>query len=200
MRRTAALALLFVAAAASAASRPPDRDCAWTTLSDPGLGVDLRTQTCDFGFRTVGFETSAKDTTIYEVLTDTATRRRTRQAAIVLFSKKPQETPERAIQRVAFRKLGFKARRHCSVVAKPLGFLNKGKTAFTIAPDEEFAEEIARKAGDQIPPPPCGDMGELPDGFTYFEFHADSPGRFAFVIYGQDDHPLFDESSLTFRP
>ncbi|MDE2512024.1 MAG: hypothetical protein KGL74_12950 [Elusimicrobia bacterium] len=110
MRRTAALALLFGAAAA-AAPRPPERNCAWTTPTDAGLGVELRTQTCDFGFRTVTFETSAKDTTI-------------------------------------------------SVVPKRLGFLGAGKTAFTISPDEDFAAEIAGKAGDQIPPPPCGDMRE----------------------------------------
>ncbi len=200
MRRAAALALLFVSANAAAASRPPAPGCAWATLSDPGIGLELLYQKCDVGFRTIDYETSPKDTSVYEVIRDTATRRASREAVVTMFAKKEKETPEHAVERVAFSKLSFKQKRHCSVNPKKLAFLDAGKTAFTITPDEDFAAAIARKAGDQIPPPPCGDQGELPDGFTYFEFHADAPTRFAFVIFGQDEHPLFDERSLKFLP
>ncbi|MFI5347362.1 MAG: hypothetical protein ACHQ51_13390 [Elusimicrobiota bacterium] len=200
MSSRAALALVFVAATASASSRPAERGCVWTTLSDAGLGLEMLHQKCDLGFRTIDHETSAKDTSVYEVIRDTGTRLMRREPIVTVFAKKPKETPEAAVERVAFSKLSFKQRRHCSVVFKKLGFLSAGKAAYTITPDEDFAADIARKAGDQIPPPPCGDQGELPDGFTYFEFHADNPNRFVFVMYGQDEHPLFDESSLKFLP
>ena len=184
-----------------AAARPPERGCAWKTLSSADVGVELLHQRCELGFRIIDYVASAKDRSIYEVIVDTGAHRGSREALIVLFDKKPEETPEAAIKRAVFGKLTLKQRRHCAVVPKKLGFLGADKRAYTISPDESYAADVARKAGDQIPPPPCGQHGEMPDGFTYFEFHpAENPSRFAFVVFGQDEHPLFDESSLKFLP
>jgi hypothetical protein len=182
-----------------AASRPPEKGCAWTTLSSPELGLELQYQKCDLGFRTIDYQASPKDGSVYEVIVDSGAHRSRREAVIVMTAKKPDEAAASAIERVAFRKLTLKQKRHCFVVPKKLGFLGSEKRAYTISPDESYAADLARKAGDQIPPPPCGDQGELPDGFTYFEFHPkENPARFAFVVFGQDEHPLFDESSLKF--
>ncbi len=80
-------------------------------------------------------------------------------------------------------------------------FNGTGKKAYQIVPDEELADQAAREAQGDIPEPPCGDRSESADGISYFEFHPDeNPRRFVFVDAGQEEHPMFDERSLTFLP
>jgi hypothetical protein len=192
-------AALLLAAAVSAqaveASRAPDKGCVWTRLNAPALS--LLYQKCDFGFRRIDFAASGGQ--VFEISLDTATRRQSRRSVITVFAKKAKESPEAAIERVA--KLSRRAREHCRVAAKKLGFLGLVKKAYTILPDAAFAAEAAKKAGDGVPEGACGPLGDQPDGLGYFEFHpAENPRRFVYVDFGQEEHPLFDERSLLFRP
>ena len=196
MRFAAALLLAAaVSAQAAEASRAPDKGCVWTHLNAPALS--LLYQKCDFGFRRIDF--GASEGQVFEIYLDTAARERSRQPVISVFEKKAEESPEAAIKRVA--KLSRRARKHCAVAAKKLAFIGSGKKAYTILPDEEFAAEAAKKAGDGVPEGACGPLGDQPDGLGYFEFHPDeNPRRFVYVDFGQEEHPLFDERSLLFLP
>jgi hypothetical protein len=183
-------------------SRAPQKGCVWARLDAPELGLELFHEKCDFGFRTVTHVASAKDGTVYEALRDTGTRRESLEPIIVMFDAKEGEPPAAAIKRAIFPAMKRRERKNCVVVRKKLGFLDSiGKAAYVIVPSEDYAAELARDAGDEIPPAPCGARGVAADAFTYFEFNRDeNPRRFAYVDFGQDEHPLFDERSLTFLP
>jgi len=193
----AAFAALAAAPPPPLASRPAEKGCAWRLLSSPELGLEVPVQRCDFGFRVIDF--GAGKTSLYQSMTD-AGKKEDVFPVVSMFEKKADEGPDEAIRRVAFKKLTRYQRKHCVVVAKHVPHLGLSKSAFTISPDEEYAAKAAAKAGADIPPPPCGDLGEAADGLTYFEFHAlENPRRFAFVWAGQDT-PLFDETRLKFLP
>lgn len=193
----AAFAALAAAPPPPLASRPPEKGCAWNLFSSPALGLEVPYQRCDFGFRVIDF--GAGKTSLFQSMRETG-KKEDVFPVISMFEKKADETPDEAIRRVAFKKLSRYQRRHCSVVARHIPHLGLSKSAFTISPDEEYAEKAARKAGTDVPPPPCGDLGESADTLTYFEFHAvENPRRFAFVWAGQDT-PLFDEARIKFLP
>ena len=215
MRLPAALALLAGAAALSFAteplpgpSRPPEKGCVWTRLSAAGFGLELIYQKCDLGSRKTDFAASAKEGIVYETYEETGARkpgdktpRFSQEPRIKIFTKGAEENISVAIKRVAAKKQSRRERKHCDVVAKTLDFLDVYKRAYVLSPDDELAAKLANKAGDGAPPPACGLYGDQPDGLGYFEYHPDeSTTRFAFVDFGQDEHPMFDEKSLLFLP
>ena len=214
MRLAAALALLAGAAALCSAAEPaapsraPEKGCVWTPLDAPGLGLQLLYQKCDLRARKTGYVASAKDGIVYETWEDTGRRdpkdkspRFGQEPRIQVFTKGADENISVAIKRIAAKKQSRRERKHCDVVTKSLDFLNAYKRAYVLSPDDELAAKLANKAGDGVPPPACGPYGDQPDGLGYFEYHPDeSTTRFAYVDFGQDEHPLFDESSLVFLP
>ncbi len=196
-----AFVLLAVSAHASAptASRPAEQGCSWQTLSDKKIGVSLLAQTCDFGFRKIHFEMSAKDASVYEVVLDTAPgSKESREQLIIVLKKEPSEKIEAAIRRVASPMAPAPRRKHCRAVAAKDVELPSGKKAYTYSPDDE--EKLVEAAGGDIPDLPCGEYGLDFDSQSYFEYHAaENKSRFAMVFIGQDT-PLFDEKSLSFLP
>lgn len=178
-------------------SRPAEKGCAWKLLSAPEIGLELQVQSCDFGYRTIEF--GAGKRALIQAMTDKG-KKPDLFPVVVMYEKKESEGPDEAIRRAVFGKLSRHERKHCRVTAKPVPRMGPGKTAFTIEPDEEYADAHAKKFAGEVPPPPCGDMGISFDGISYFEFHdAENPRRFAFVNAGQDT-PLFDETGLKFLP
>lgn len=202
MKLAAGLTALAASAALAAAppplaSRPAEKDCAWRLFSSPALGLEVPVQRCDFGFRVIDF--GEGKTSLYQSIADTG-QKEDAFPVVSMFEKKADEGPDEAIRRVAFKKLSRYQRKHCVVVAKHVPHLGLSKSAFTISPDEAYATKVAEEAGTDVPPPPCGDLGESAGSLTYFEFHAlENPRRFAFVWAGQDA-PLFDETRLKFLP
>ncbi|WP_292657830.1 hypothetical protein [Mesorhizobium sp.] len=71
-----------------------------------------------------------------------------------------------------------------------------GVKRYTFSPDAAYAKELKALADpNEIPEPPCGVWGEMPDGVQYFEVPADEGHSLLFVRIGQDE-PLFDEQTL----
>lgn len=178
--------------------RPAEKGCAWKLLSSPEIGLELQVQSCDFGFRTIEFGVGKR--ALIQSMTDKG-KKPDLFPVIVMYEKKEGEGPDEAIRRAVFGKLTRYERKHCRVVAKAVAHMvGADKSAFTIEPDETYAEAHGKKYAGEVPPPPCGDMGTSFDGISYFEFHdAENPRRFAFVNAGQDT-PLFDETGLKFLP
>ncbi|RUX77512.1 hypothetical protein EN925_23855 [Mesorhizobium sp. M7A.F.Ca.US.006.04.2.1] len=52
---------------------------------------------------------------------------------------------------------------------------------------------------DEVPDPPCGCWGEMPDGIQYFEVPLGEGRKLLFVRIGQDE-PLFDKQTLRVLP
>lgn len=178
--------------------RAPEKGCAWTLLTSPEIGLELQVQKCDFGYRTIEFGVGKR--ALIQSMTDKG-KKPDLFPVVVMYEKKEGEGPDEAIRRAVFGKLSRYERKHCRVVAKAVPHMvGADKAAFTIEPDEKYAEAHAKKYAGEVPPPPCGDMGTSFDGISYFEFHdAENPRRFAFVNAGQDA-PLFDETGLKFLP
>jgi hypothetical protein len=196
----AVLALLLCAAPSRAAeaSRPPEKGCAWKRLSDRKLGLELLYQKCDFGYRTVDFEVSAKEGVVYELLHDAAKGSKdSREPVIRVFTKPSGESISDAIRRVALASTPADRAPHCRAVPAKDKRLLKGRHAYDFAPDDEVA--ILKKAAGEIPDPPCGSLGVDYDSQSYWEYHpSETTRRFAHVSLGQDEHPDFDELSLKF--
>jgi hypothetical protein len=214
VRLAAALALLAGAAALCSAAEPaapsraPEKGCVWTPLSAPGLGLQLLYQKCGFGHRVIDYAASAKDGIVYETYEETGPRKPAdktprfgQEPRIQVFTKGADENISVAIKRVAAKKQSRRERKHCDLATKTLDFLGAYKRAYVLSPDDYLAAKLANEAGDGVPPPACGAYGDQPDGLAYFEYHPDeSATRFAYVDFGQDAHPLFDETSLLFLP
>ena len=202
---TAAALLLAASALASAPAAPaapsgdaPEPGCVWKRLSAAKIGVELRYQKCDFGWRQITFKASVKKATVFRVTHDPKKKKDSFDAVVAIFDKPADEKLEDAVRRVGLAGQSWSKKRHCEARPRKLAFIGRGKSAWVLQPDEDYAAHLKRQAGDDIPEPPCGEMGDLPDGLSYFEFHDDEPRRFAFVFYGQDEHPLFDPASLKF--
>lgn len=190
-------------------SRPPQKGCEWMQVNTPGLGLQLLYQQCAHKHRKTGFAVSVPDGIIYDTWEDTGPRdpkdkspRVGQDPRIQVFTKGAEENIMAAIKRVAAKKQSRRERKHCDPIMRTFNFLNAYKRAYVLTPDDYLAAKLADKGGDEgVPPPACGAYGDQPDGLAYFEYHPDeSQTRFAYVDFGQDEHPMFDESSLVFAP
>jgi hypothetical protein len=195
-RVLALAACAFLAAAAPPqASRPADKGCVWKTLTSKQLGLEVKHQRCDFGYRIIDFVVLPGKPHLYQTMEDTG-KKAVLYPVVTVYKMKRDEGPEEAIKRVAFSPLSLYKRKHCLVVQRRLSYLGAAKAAYTLAPDKKYAEKALEAADGDIPEPPCGELGELADSLTYFEFHpTENPERFLFVSAGQD-LPMFDETSL----
>lgn len=193
----ATAALAAVPPPASLSSRAPEKGCVWKLLSSATLGISVPYQRCDFGYRVIDFFEGKKQ--LIQSMKDTG-KKEDLFPVILVYEKKADEGPDEAIRRIAFKDLTRYKRKHCVVVAKHVAYLGLNKAAFTISPDAEYAAKAAKEAGDDIPEPPCGNLGEAADYASHFEFHPlENPRRFVFVSEGQDT-PLFDETAIKFLP
>jgi hypothetical protein len=198
----------FAQPAALQPSRPPRKGCVWAQMNAPGLGLQLLYQVCAHKHRRTSFATSVKDGIVYETWEDTGPRdpkdkspRIGQEPRIQVFTKGAEENIGAAIKRVAAAKQSRRERKHCDPVMRTFSFLNAFKRAYVLTPDDYLAGKLADRGGEGVPPPACGAYGDQPDGLAYFEYHPDeSQTRFAYVDFGQDEHPMFDESSLVFAP
>ena len=83
----------------------------------------------------------------------------------------------------------------CVLAPYTEGTAPAGVKRYTFNPDAAYAKELKAAATDEVPEPPCGDWGEMPDGIQYFEVPAGEGRKVLFVRAGQDE-PLFDEQTL----
>jgi len=87
----------------------------------------------------------------------------------------------------------------CVLAPYTEGTVPAGVKRYTFSPDATYAKELKALANDEVPQPPCGEWGEMPDGIQYFEVPAGEGRRALFVRVGQDE-PLFDEQTLRVLP
>ena len=176
-------------------SRAPEKGCEWEMVQSSDGSFRVRVQQCDFGFRKVTH--SIRGSTLVQKLSDSPEP----DVLIELFEKDPTESPEAVLKRLFVQKLDDYERLHCvprrsSPEGKPV--LDQGKEAWCIGPDKEYSRKIERETPEgDMPNESCGPHGDPVDSRAYFEFHSTSPGRFAWVVIGQDD-PLFDAGSVVF--
>lgn len=176
-----------------APSRPPIDKCVWKKLADKTVGLAAWAQRCDFGFRQIHFEF------VGNALAIKYSDGGAPDPLVELFDIKSGETAEAAVLRLLLEKTDKAVSARCAVTPYTEGTVPAGVKRYTFSPDATYAKELKALANDEVPEPPCGDWGEMPDGIQYFEVPAGEGRRALFVRVGQDE-PLFDEQTLRVLP
>jgi hypothetical protein len=175
-------------------SRPPIDKCVWERLTDKNIGLAAWVQRCDFGFRQIHFEFAGNALAIKYSDGGAA------DPLVEVFDIKPGETAEAALQRLFLEKTDKAVSARCVLAPYTEGTVPAGVKRYTFSPDAAYAKELEALADpNEIPDPPCGDWGEMPDGIQYFEVPAGATQKLLFVRIGQDE-PLFDEQTLQVLP
>ncbi|RWC60525.1 hypothetical protein [Mesorhizobium sp.] len=176
-----------------APSRPPIDKCVWERLTDKTVGLAAWAQRCDFGFRQIHFEFAGNALAIKYSDGGAA------DPLVEVFDIQSGETAEAALQRVFLEKTDKAVSARCVLAPYTEGTVPAGVKRYTFSPDVAYAKELKALANpDEIPEPPCGNWGEMPDGIQYFELPA-AARKLLFVRIGQDE-PLFDEQTLRVLP
>ncbi|RWC31106.1 hypothetical protein [Mesorhizobium sp.] len=175
-------------------SRPPIDKCIWERLTDKNIGLAAWAQRCDFGFRRIHFEFAGNALAIKYSDGGAA------DPLVELFDMQPDETAKAALQRLFLEKTDKAVSARCVLTPYTEGTVPAGVKRYTFSPDAAYAKELKALANpDEIPEPPCGNWGEMPDGIQYFEVPAGEGRKVLFVRIGQDE-PLFDEQTLRVLP
>lgn len=66
---------------------------------------------------------------------------------------------------------------------------------YQVVPKGKLLEAFNKLPGDEVPEPPCGELGLLPDAVGYFMTDAKLPGKILYLMLGQDQ-PLFEPDSI----
>ncbi|MER8462550.1 hypothetical protein [Mesorhizobium sp. M1396] len=176
-----------------APSRPPIDKCVWERLSDRSVGLAAWVQRCDFGFRQIHFEFAGNALAIKYSDGGAA------DPLIEVFDIISGETAEAALQRLFLQKTDKTVSARCVLAPYTEGTVPAGIKRYTFSPDAAYAKELKAVADpNEVPEPPCGDWGEMPDGIQYFEVPGEAR-KLLFVRIGQDE-PLFDEQTLYVLP
>lgn len=177
-----------------APSRPPIDKCVWEKLADKTIGLAAWVQRCDFGFRQIHFEFAGNALAIKYSDGGAA------DPLVEVFDLKSGETAEAALQRLFLEKTDKAVSARCVLAPYTEGTGPAGVKRYTLSPDAAYAKELKALADpNEVPDPPCGDWGEMPDGIQYFEVPAGEGRKVLFVRVGQDE-PLFDERTLRVLP
>ncbi|MET3898448.1 hypothetical protein ABIB57_002397 [Devosia sp. UYZn731] len=170
-------------------SRPADDRCAWEKLSDAKVGLSAWVERCDFGDRKIDLHFDGN--TVVEKYSDGGDA----EPVIQIFDLKDGETEEAGLNRIYAEHTDPATASRCVAADADYGTVPAGVRRYSFVPNAEYAAELEKSASpDELPEPPCGDLGEWPDGIQYFEAH-DNAHKILFVIAGQDA-PLFDEQTL----
>jgi len=184
-----------VAMGKDAPSRKAEKGCAWEKINDATLGLDVWVQHCDFGDRKVNLY--AKGNALLLHYSDGGED----EKLIETFALQTDEKPEAAIQRVFAEHTPDKDLVARCLVKPYKGYAAtpKGAKRYTVLPNAALKKEWDAKTepGD-IPEPPCGEWGDMPDSVQYYEVQ-EGAGRVMIVRAGQDE-PLFDEKTLRLLP
>jgi len=189
------LAMTGVATSKDAPSRKAEKGCAWEKIDDAALGLAVWLQRCDFGFRKINLY--AKGNALMMHYSDGGED----EKLIETFPLQVGEKPEAAVKRVFDEHTADK-----DLVARCLvkpyhgeGPVPAGAKRYTVLPNAALKKELDKKTdpGD-IPEPPCGDWGDMPDSVQYYEAQPGAD-RIMIVRAGQDE-PMFDEKTLRLLP
>lgn len=177
-----------------APSRPPIDKCIWERLTDKNVGLAAWAQRCDFGFRQIHFEFAGNALAIKYSDGGAA------DPLVEVFDVQSGEAAEASLLRLFLEKTDKAVSARCVPTPYTEGSVPAGVKRYTFSPDAAYAKELKALANpDEVPEPPCGGWGEMPDGIQYFEVPAGGARKLLFVRIGQDE-PLFDEQTLRVLP
>jgi hypothetical protein len=192
------LALLALPASTIAAhaeadvpSRPAIEGCTWRQITEMNNGLTSWVQSCDFGDRKI--DMSFDNGNLVQTYSDGGDA----EPVVQVFKVNEGETAQAAMQRAFGEKTDAATVAKCVIAPFDGNEKLEGGDQFSFVPNADYAAELAKTAtADEVPEPPCGEVGVWPDGIQYWQ-GKDGDGYVMFVTVGQDA-PLFDEKTIHF--
>ena len=86
----------------------------------------------------------------------------------------------------------------CQFMADTDTKLEAGRLAYQVMPTGKLKEAFDKLPTDEVPEPPCGEIGMLTDAVGYFMVDPKQPDKVLYLMLGQDQ-PLFDPTTITFE-
>jgi imidazolonepropionase-like amidohydrolase len=196
--------VIYMAAGKDAPSRAAPERCAWEKLRDAALSLAAWVQRCDYGFRKLDFVIEGQTLMLRFTEVDTSTSVGiTSYPVVEVIDLIGDETPEAGVKRI------FEARTDKGIAARCVlapfddagGSQRSDVKRYVFVPNPEYGAELkTTQDPNDVPEPPCGDLGVNYDGIVYFETQPQSGVRkVLFVNVGQDD-PQFDAATLRLIP
>jgi hypothetical protein len=186
-------AALTASAPTAKPSRAASKGCKWEAAS--GAGLSAWVERCDYG--DVKIDLFFKGNMLMQRYSDRASL----DTLIEVLDMLPNETQSAAMTRVYDAHTSAKVRSKCMLAPyKNGGKPPAGAEFYTFLPTAKYAKSLGKVANGDLPEPPCGDWGTMPDGIQYFEvWPANSVRKILMVRVGQDT-PMFDERTLQLKP
>lgn len=190
--------IFFDGAWAAVPSRKADQGCSWEKISDAHLGLEAWVQGCQFKGRKIDLFVSGKS--LVQRFSDGGKP----DPLVDVLDLLPDEKPVSGVQRVFSEHTDKQVAAQCVLAPAPTDAVKprNGVKRYTFVPTKAYARRLkATQDPNDVPPPPCGEWGDQPDGVQYFEVQPASLSarKILFVRYGQDQ-PLFDEETLQLLP
>jgi len=176
-------------------SRPPVKGCVWEKATSESLGLQAWVQRCSFGARSIDFVFEKNSLAIR--YSDGGGKT---DPVVDVFDLQPDERIQPGIKRIFLDHSKPHLATRCILVPyreRPPAGIER----YSVVPNRGFRKELSKTAvRDEVPPRPCGEFGDAPDGIQYWEAQPRTGSRkVLFVRVGQDE-PLFDEKTLRLIP
>ena len=161
--------------------------CTWNWLTGKGIGLWAEDCAFDTGHWTVAYDEAADQFTLsvdkgdpYPVL---------RQ-----FRVETGQGPDALLPALKAKGLVLD-NAECQFAPSTEQILPKGWAAWQVVPVGKLKKDFDALPRDEIPDPPCGDLGMTVDSIGFFMISADHPERILYVDLGQDG-TMFDPYSI----
>lgn len=180
-------------------SRPAEAGCRWLQRVHAASGLAVWTERCLAGQNGM-VEMVFQGNQLVERFADGAIV----WPGIEILDLLPGETVEAGLQRIFNQRTPQTLARRCKLVGNPGSALiayapPAGAVLYTFIPDAAYQAELDAARNDDVPEPPCGELGVLPDATAYLLGWPHGPVRkLLFVKIGQEQ-PMFDEKTLKWR-
>lgn len=172
-------------------SRPPVKGCTWERAISNTLGLSAWVQRCDFGHRKI--QHFFKGNALVQQYSDGSTV----DTVIDVFDLRPNESAPLGIQRLFVANTDRVTSSKCVIAPYNTGKAPPSTQRYQFVPNLLYERELKAKANpNEVPEPPCGKWGVVPDGVEYFLAWPNAAVRKVLYVRIGQDEPLFDEATL----
>jgi hypothetical protein len=194
-RLTFAIAIILSSPLAAAAERPPEpkthsmEGCIWSWKE--GAGIGFWAEDCDIETGKWRIEFDATGKRFLQTVDG-----KDGHPVVYVFEKVAAADISSMLPKLRKEKLILDSD-ECVFAPDEDNRANGGRLTFQVVPVGKLKEAFEKSPSDEVPEPPCGELGLLPDAVGYFMLDPKQPDKALYLMLGQDQ-PLFDPETITF--